>query len=283
MSVFVRGMQGLGDNIYQRAFVKALAGDVFLQTSWPELYEDLPNVRFVKPTTVLRTQSANAARQPAERWSSPPASRRIDVGYGAGLERSSIPAAMRRAFGIEPQRMDLPDCGPSPVRSEKPIALVRPVTMRTEWLNEARAPLPEYVAIAAAIVSKTHHVVSIADLKPGAEWLVGPTPKAHETFHGGELDVRALMALVAASELLIGGVGWIVPAAIAAGRRLYCILGGQGGHNAPERLTSSQMDLSRIGWAMPAKFCRCTNMRHACDKHIDGFETGLRTWLQASA
>ena len=46
--MIVRGMKGLGDNIYQRAFVKRLPGPVYLETPWPELYEDLPGVKFVR-------------------------------------------------------------------------------------------------------------------------------------------------------------------------------------------------------------------------------------------
>ncbi|MGV2896737.1 hypothetical protein ACNPPY_13175, partial [Achromobacter sp. AGC78] len=66
--MIVRGMKGLGDNIYKRAFVKKLQGPVYLETPWPELYEDLPDVKFVRSETPLRTQSKNMARQDEARW-----------------------------------------------------------------------------------------------------------------------------------------------------------------------------------------------------------------------
>ena len=56
--IAIRGMQGLGDNVYQRAFIKSLvkSKEVLLETPWPEIYEDLPNIKFIKPQTKLRTQ-----------------------------------------------------------------------------------------------------------------------------------------------------------------------------------------------------------------------------------
>ncbi len=38
--MLIKGMMGLGDNIYSRAFVKNYPG-AYLETPWPELYRDL--------------------------------------------------------------------------------------------------------------------------------------------------------------------------------------------------------------------------------------------------
>ncbi|MDO3421224.1 hypothetical protein QWI30_20685 [Citrobacter freundii] len=40
--IYIDGMLGMGDTIYQRAFVKQLPAGTFIKTAWPELYEDLP-------------------------------------------------------------------------------------------------------------------------------------------------------------------------------------------------------------------------------------------------
>ena len=76
------------------------------------------------------------------------------------------------------------------------------------------------------------------------------------------------MVLLRSADLVIGGVGWIVPAGLALRSKTFVVLGGHGGHNAPEKITDPRLDLSRIGFAMPEKFCRCTNMLHTCDKTI---------------
>jgi hypothetical protein len=268
-------MYGLGDCIYSRPFVRAAAEqyDIHLETPWPELYADL-DIKFVCGSRKLRTQQKNIARQPPERWmrSAPTPMREIKVGYFDLGSRSIIRslecrwAALRVVF--DPALFDLPDMGPSPVKSEWPIAVIRPVTVRSEWRNEARNPHPEYIADLARELMATHTVVAVADLAPGEEWVVGEPPPAHRYFVHGELKVRELLALVREADIVIGGVGWIVPAALALKTKAFVVLGGHGGHNAPEKITDPRLDLRRIGFAKQEKFCRCSNMLHTCDKTI---------------
>lgn len=273
-------MRGLGDNLYQRACMHGLAGrEVWIDTPWPELYTDLP-VRCLKPVTNLRTQRKNAARQPTGTWHpAPPASvPRVRLGYGRNLVASNIAGLLSHHLGTDPL-FDLP---PTRVLHDLPekFALIRPVTIRTEWRNEARNPQPEYLAQAAsALRQRGYTVISVADLAAGEEWALEPLPEADVRLHAGEADVMDLLALVRAAKVCVGGVGWLLPACIGAGTPLYVAQGGQGGHNAPDRLLHPAMDTSRIGWATPQNYCRCTDMRHACNKHIKDFEHGFSRWL----
>lgn len=272
-AILVRGMRGLGDNIYQRQFVRALVAEnpgrpVYINTPWPELYDDLP-VRFVRADTTLRTQARNVAAQHPDRWSPPPRNPRIlSIGYGTGhLASGSILDAMRTQFRVDPAPFDLPAFPRFASTSGRPLALVRPVTARREWLNTARNPDPAHVAAVAAWLADEFEVVSVADIADGAEWAVGELPPAARRFHAGELGIREMLGLVQSAAVVVGGVGWIVPAAIAAGVRLFCILGGQGGHNAPEKITDPErMSLANARFAEPDNYCRCVDMRHACDK-----------------
>jgi len=266
----------MGDCVYSRPFVRAAARDyeLHLETPWPELYADL-DIKFVCGSRKLRTQQKNMARQPSDRWvrSAPIPMREIKVSYGRELTTASIINALEHRWaklnvGFNPALFDLPDLGASPVNADRPIAVIRPVTVRTEWRNEARNPRPEYVAAIAAELMATHTVVAVADLAPNEEWVIGEPPPAHRYFVHGELSVRELLALVRDADIVIGGVGWIVPAALALKVNAFVILGGHGGHNAPEKITDPRLDLSRIGFAKPEKFCRCTNMLHTCDKTI---------------
>ncbi|MEN3753746.1 hypothetical protein ABC733_17235 [Mangrovibacter sp. SLW1] len=59
--LFIDGMLGLGDSIFQRAFIRNLPPGTYVKTSWPELYEDLP-VFPVRSDTILRTQQKNELR-----------------------------------------------------------------------------------------------------------------------------------------------------------------------------------------------------------------------------
>ena len=287
--VLIRGMYGLGDCIYSRPFVRAAAKDyeLHLETPWPELYADL-DIKFVCGTRKLRTQQKNMARQPPERWvrPAPIPLREIKVAY-RDLASQSIIGALEQRWSklnvrFDSSLFDLPDMGPSPVKPDRPIAVIRPVTVRTEWRNEARNPQPEYIAALATELMATHTVVAVADLMSGEEWVIGEPPPAHRYFVHGELAVRELLALVRDADIVIGGVGWIVPAGLALKVKTFVVLGGHGGHNAPAKITDPRLDLSRIGFAIPEAFCRCTNMLHNCDKRIVDPVGQFHRWWRSS-
>lgn len=271
--MIIHGMKGLGDNIYQRAFIKQFPEGTWLETPWPELYQDLRGLHLIRPDTRLRTQLKNLERHPASRWERRPRGQVIQVAYG----REGIFPGMTRCFRRPPGVMDLPDFGPSPIAG--PYVVVRPVTVRTEWRADARNPLPEYVAQAAAEMRRRgYRVVSVADLEDGKEWALEPLPPADHQFHAGELPVEQLMALVQGAAAVIGGIGWILPACIAARVPALIVCGGQGGFNAPELITSPGMDLSRIEFVVPDNFCRCIQKKHDCDKRIANYDQRLAVW-----
>lgn len=273
-------MRGLGDNIFQRPFVRVLARQrpVYLITPWPELYDDIPDVHFVHEATSLRTQAKNMQHHAATWVKAPRQVSLIRVSYGhATLAHHGIVAIMQQCFGVAPDRFDLPAF--PPFLSLRPIAVIRPATERREWHNAARGPRPEYIAEIASSLMKDYHVISVADLVPGEEWLVDNVlPPAHTRFHAGELYMPELLGLVQSAAVVVGGVGWIVPACIAAGTPLFCILGGCGLHNAPEKVTDPRMDLTHVGFAMPDRFCRCDRMQHTCDKTISDLHGAWGIW-----
>jgi hypothetical protein len=284
--ILVEAMKGLGDSIYQRPFIRAAAarGPVWIATPWPELYSDLP-VQFAPMVTILRTQARNLARQSPDRFSAPPRhARRVRMGYGHKLSRSSIIRCLEENLPLDGAELvfDLPAELRRPwLAGRRPIALVRPVTVRSEWRNEARNPLPAYVSRLAARLMASHHVITVADLQPGAEWLDGPPVPAHTRFERGELDVSLLMRLIAQADLVIGGVGFLLPAAIAQATPAFIVQGGHGAHNAPERITDPRLDTSRIGFARPDRFCVCDKMLHRCEKTISDLDERFETWARA--
>lgn len=278
----VHMMQGLGDSIYQRAFIKAHPpGEFILETSWPELFEDIPGVRFLFPQTNLRTQMANARRQPGGRWVSPRSSAaHMSVRYGkAELSRSNIMSALQGQFGWAPAAMDLPDWRADAshvhVHDGARIAVVRPVTIRKEWKNPARNPHPGYIFdLARKLMADGYHVISVADLRDGQEWAIEPLPPAHQQFHRGELHIKALLGLIQRASLVVGGVGWIVPACLAAGTPIFVVMGGELAHNAPEKIGL----VAPNGWAMPDRPCYCDNKKHDCDKRISNLMQQFEGW-----
>lgn len=280
-SIFIKGMYGLGDNIYQRPFVKALTqvGKVYVKTAWPEVYCDL-GVELVRPQTKLRTQALNVLKHGHWLNDAPAGCRTLEISYvGHLIKGLSIPDGMEKVFGIKPASVDLPVVGPSPVEGK--YVVVKPVTVRKEWLNSARNPDPQYLYQSSDFFrSLGYKIVSVAHLKEGEEWLEGPPPQADLTFHEGQLSTSQLISLVSKAKLCLGGVGFIVPMCIALKTPLIVILGGQGAHNSPKIITNGTFTDDRIGWITPDNYCFCSNMKHACNKSIRNLNEQL---LSASA
>jgi ADP-heptose:LPS heptosyltransferase len=285
--LLILGMGGLGDGVYQRPFVRAQAEarPVYITTPWPELYSDLPDVHPVEPWSMnLRTQLKNIARHPS--WATVPRTyTRANFTYSL-RDPGTIVEELERHVPLDGHEFifDLPDFGPSPVTSSKPIAVIRPVTIRKEWPNFARAPRPEYVAEAARmLMDDGYHVVAVADIDPPSEYLVGEMPPAHDYFVQGELTPREVLALMQHSAVVVGGVGFIVPVAIAQRVPLVVIAGGQGRHNAPKRVTDPRMDTSRARFILPDIYCECAGRHHQCPKAISGFDGKFRAALHEVA
>lgn len=262
-------MRGLGDSIYSRAFIKQLPGELYVDTPWPELLTDLPNVHFIRPQTTLRTQAKNIARHAD--WVMPPGRQPTrQIRYGT----EGIIQGMTASFGVMPGEFDLPPLPPSPEIGK--YVVVRPATVRSEWRADTRNPDPEYIYRAAWEARlRGYKVVSVADLQDGAEWLVGELPQAHVQYHKGELPVEQLLALVANASAVIGGIGWLVPAALAAKVPAWIICGGQGGFNSPHQICPSG---STITFAVPDNFCLCRLKQHNCDKRISDYDAKLTQW-----
>lgn len=266
--MIIHSMKGLGDCLFQRAFLKNMPGPIYLDTPWPELVSDLPHVHCVRPQTNLRTQAKNIARHSS--WLMPPAKQPArHIRYGT----EGIIPGMIASFGVMPGEFDLP---PLPYVVGKYV-VVRPATVRQEWRADTRNPDPAYIAIAAAEAkARGYEVVSVADLQEGAEWAVGDLPYADRTYHKGELSVTDLLSLVNSASAVIGGIGWLVPAALSAKVPAWIICGGQGGYNAPELITPKGQ--TNITFAVPDNFCRCRLKQHSCDKRISDYDSKLAQW-----
>lgn len=279
--MIVQSMLGLGDNIYQRAFIEQLEETVYLDTPWPEIYQGLPHVRFTEPRqTGLRTQGKNIARQEAHCYTKPPGRAPVKIRY-----RQEGPlAGMAKCFGVS-GRMHLPSFSFPRQLIQKPYALIRPATVRREWRAQSRNCKPEYLAEAAQwLQSFGLPVVSVADLEDGEEWLDGPAPPADIQLHRGELNVEELLALVENAWMVVGPVGWIVPACLAYKTPAWIISGGLGGFNHPDKVAPPELrQAASMEFAVPDNFCNCTDRNHDCDKTITHHDARFLTYLDARA
>lgn len=283
-NLIVRTMRGLGDTINQRAFIKELNREVWLDTPWPELYEDLPKVHFIPCQTTLRTQDKNIQKV-KERFIEAPKvdSLELNIGYNtSNLREMSIMQRLSEQFGCIPKVVDLPkfEFPKWFVRPEK-LAVVRPCTERKEWWNSSRNCDPKYVNEAVEVlIEKGYIVVSVADLEDGKEWLCGEESNAQIKFHSGELSSTELLGLIQECDVMAGVMGWFLHAAVAAKKPMLVVTGGFLGENAPEKICDPKFfDWSQLCWVLPDNPCKCHIMKHDCDKTISNFRGKAERWI----
>lgn len=191
---------------------------------------------------------------------------------------------MQQQFGTLPAAMDLPHY-PSPnipVPDGKPIAVIRPTTERTEWHNASRGPLNKYVdEVSRLLAIRGFHVISIADNEPGQEWIPDLEPFAHRKLHDGQLSITQMLALVEQADIVLTGACVVMHAALAYGKPMICLQGGNGGNNHHSKVTDPRcMDLSRALFVYPDNYCRCQEMKHACDKTISGLSSRVQSFIE---
>lgn len=289
---YYEGMHGIGDNINQRAFIRALVArghEIWLKTPLPEIYAGIPRLHFVRSATRLRTQQKHEARSRVRFESIPHGIVRRRIFYGNDhLRHGSVFDAMEQQFGVAPLSMDLPhyELPIIGIPAGKPVALIRPTTERTEWHNASRGPLNQYVdQVACMLAHRGWHVISVADTEQGKEWITDKEPMAHQKFHHGELSITEMLALVERADLVVTGACVIFHAAIAYQRPMVCLQGGNGGNNHHSRITDKRCcDLSQTLFIYPDEYCHCQQMQHQCIKTISDLDTRILPFIsQVSA
>ena len=88
------------------------------------------------------------------------------------------------------------------------------------------------------------------------------------------------MGLVQDAAGVIGGVGWLLPAALAYRVPMLCIWGGWGTPNGPQRVLDPRLDVSKLVQAVPDAFCMCNDRDHLCNKTINDFERYVDEFLR---
>ena len=147
-SLHIDGMKGFGDNLYQVPVIRMIRekekGLLYLTTPWPQFYLDIPNLRFVNPNTILRTQAKNADN--FRDYVKPPLCRKMRMTYTPTI-KSGLPIYKGLLHSVHlANKSDSYFLFLSPrVDWDSNTALIRPVTYRKEWPARARGPKPEYI------------------------------------------------------------------------------------------------------------------------------------------
>lgn len=289
--LLVQGMHGMGDCIHQRAVLRQLMTShvVTLETSWPSIYHDLidEGLIVVRRPVALRTQTKNAIRE-SDKFSSlrPPHQEALRVRYGGrevmatksktvleamcdvtgtSYEAADYTLPVPQAWADELTRVMLANAS---FPSTKPILVYRPLVARPEWRGSmARNADPASYADLFSRIRDEFFVVSVADLEPGKEWLVGPELHADVALHSGELTFEALAALFSQADLVYTSSGFAAILGPAVGTSTISVTGGYettGCHSSGAKFAP----YLAVG---PRVECGCwtSQCRQQCDKAID--------------
>jgi hypothetical protein len=289
--IIVNGMFGIGDNLHQRAVVRELmkTHEVWLDTCHVALHHDLVEQGLklrLRPTSLhaqARTIATEAERYPdAFKSPDPPAGtprfklwyNKVDIDrHGSimaamfGVLHMSIPA--RPDFSL-PIRPEWSDAAQKLIDSwnigGKPLMLYRPVVLRAEWNSESRNPDEIAYAELYQSIRDQFFVVSIADLKPGIEWIVGKEADADVKLHKGELDFETMAALFHHADLVFANAGFGPVLAQAVGTPSVVVYGGRESFKTTDKAGDHLAPTLGID---PINPCDCHSHLHACDKRID--------------
>jgi hypothetical protein len=152
--------------------------------------------------------------------------------------------------------------------SGKPILVYRPLVARPEWRGSIvrNANVDDYAAVFAAIRDE-FFVVSVADLEPGREWIVGPILRPDVTLHQGELPFESLAALFRRARCVFTSSGFGAVLAPAVGTPCISI---QGGFEPAQWHADGAKHAPLLG-IDPVKPCACATSActNPCDKKLD--------------
>jgi hypothetical protein len=284
--LLVTGHLGIGDGLHQRAVIRELmrSHDVWLETPHHLMYWDLKErgLRLLLRHTTLRAQARTIERErhlfTDER---PPAGTRpikiaypkTDIDrYGSILEAmfGSIrtPCPLRPDFSL-PLKDEWIEAGRQLMRGwdtgGRPVMVYRPIVVRREWDGANRnCDDAAYWEIYHAIKER-FFTVSIADLAPGLEWIVGLEAPADVKYHRGELSFQEMAAIFKAAALVLTPAGFGPVLAQAVGTPSITVYGGRESYRTTQRMGAHLAPTLPIDVDYP---CDCHTNRHNCRKKI---------------
>lgn len=294
-NIHVRLMEGVGDQLYSRPFIKELSKThtIYLEAVLPSLFKDIENIKYVDPNKVTyRTQQKQRKSESVEYHKVPEGTELIHPYYtGEDLNTKSIIAFMYDKFKIPYStelEWSLPDFSDEfrefeeQLPSNQKIAIIRPATIRAEWIVETRNPNPNYIAWCCKVLNEAgYYTISIADLEVKKEWLAeGIDTPAQLKLHKGELGIYGTLELLKRASIVVGGSGFIIPASACANVPQFIMFGGRMKFDSVYKVFHPSMNLKQIGYAIPDNPCKCTFAKHNCDKTISNLDERFYDFLR---
>lgn len=256
---YIKTYAGIGDNIYQRPFIKVLSlqYDIFLDTPLKDIYHDL-EVTFVseKPQAYPRIKEISFMHY----WDAFASGMNIFDFFGkkCGYPLDNIVSLDNSLPIKEEWKFEF--------KIDKPLCIIRPPTLRKSFMNPARNPDIKYFQHLINKHKTDYYFVSIGNLSEN-ETLDGPELTGiDKEFMHGELSIGQVFYLMSISKLVVCSPSFLVPATLALGCKCFCIFGG---YIKPELLLSPKIDTKNFFYVAPKPFCNCQDVMHNCNKEIN--------------
>lgn len=278
MGLIYRGMYGIGDNLHQRAVLRAAMaqGPVVLETFYHAMYHDLV-ARGLKLRRLMGYPPRIRERTKFTDYHNPGNRNYAKITYDTGRIHAygSILAAQFSSVGrTMPERPDFSLPVPQSWRNwarevvgsvSKPLLLYRPIVLNDVWRAEARAPDPALYAALFRLIRDRYHVVSVANLGDNGEYIVGEEQDADSNFNRGELDFETMTGLFAEASLSFTCPGFAPVLSQAVGTKTVIVYG------ANERHTTTNIVGEHLALTLaiePDVPCDHHLKNCGCSKHI---------------
>ncbi len=280
--VFIKGYYGFGDNIFMFPFIKEACkqyATVYLETSFPFLFETLPNIKFVKPEggSTLKTCQLYIRSYPQSFWHSKKTITQLSFPYyltqfkkGQTLIQSFNQAVSMKSpidfnLPINPQWLkEAKNILNGLNIGKKKLCIIKPPSDRKDWKCPARIPKTEYFQYLIDNYKHEYYFVSIA--KKEIETLYGDLIGIDKKFENGEISLTTIIGLASLADMIITYNCFLFPLGLSVNTKTFVI---NGGYTDPNMyIDNSKMNLENLAIITPMPCCQCIDRNHNCKKAI---------------
>lgn len=270
--MIIRTNFGLGDNIYLRPVLKWMPPtEIYLETPWPQVFLDLPKVKFLRPNNlILRTQKENVKR--GFEWQQigsylPDFTVKYDLKKG-NIIQNYIDALL----GFNPSWLDnsifIKQEWISKARlfvnTDRRICIIRPNTIRKEWQCPARNPHTKYLQRFINYYKDQFYIISIANLSKDHEEYDGVLEGVDLELTKG-IDIEMFMGLFAIADMIVTSPSFWSALGIAMDKNMVIVYGA---HYSHWNLNDPRCKTTKVTFVQPYPFDCCVRDKPNAFKDI---------------
>jgi hypothetical protein len=281
---YIKTYYGYGDNIWQYPFIKSASQkyeEVYLETFFPFLFEHIPNIKFIKPSTKTKLSTCNDSIEKSKHisfYEKPIYAKKIEFPYYLQEFKhnrnivESFNSAMPTSDELlnEPLHIDKTSLDKakeilkSLQREGKKVCLVRPPANRKDWLCSSRIPKAEYFQYIIDRYRDEFVFVSIGNKKNDVYEQELNGIDFH--FDNGEIELPVLNALVTLVDFILTYNCFLFPLGVKGKTKTLVI---NGGYTDPKLyIDVFRMNLQHVRIVNPYPCCTCINRFHKCNREI---------------